>query len=526
MRVGDCRVLRAKAVIICFFVAAAGIHVARGQGRGGTSWSTVSGDGQRTSWVRSDPRISKDTVQGADFQLLWKMKLDNQPRQLNALTQPLLLPNIISYKGFKALAYVGGSSDNVFSIDYDLGKMFWKTHLSESAATPQPADSFDCPGGLTAITRATSGAQPPAGAPGRGGGGGGRGGNSNVYAISSRGMLHTLNPQTGEDLSAPVAFLPKGTNVVGSILVDSVLYAATTNNCGGAPNGVWAVDLSGDVKKIVRWETQGGGVVGSPAPTIGTDGTIYIATGDAGSASSYSDAVIALEPNSLTLKDWFTLGTTAFAATPVAFRYKDRQVIVAANRDGRLYVLDGASLGGADHRTPLYKTPPYANGAADFAPGALATWEESNGTRWVLAPSGGSVHADIKFRVANGPVRNGGIVAFTLADHGGTLELQPAWISRDMTSPLPPIVINGVVFAISGGEYRTNDAQMSARQRAQRSKPAVLYALDAATGRELWSSGSTITSFVHGVGPSGGDGQIYVVTHDSTIYAFGIPLEH
>ena len=87
---------RAKALMVCFVLASAGIHVVRGQGRGGGSWSTVSGDAQRTSWVRSDPRISKSSVQGADFQLLWKMKLDNQPRQLNSLTQPLLLPNIIS----------------------------------------------------------------------------------------------------------------------------------------------------------------------------------------------------------------------------------------------------------------------------------------------------------------------------------------------------------------------------------------------------------------------------------------------
>ena len=104
--------------------------------------------------------------------------------------------------------------------------------------------------------------------------------------------------------------------------------------------------------------------------------------------------------------------------------------------------------------------------------------------------------------------------------------MQPVWVSRDMMSPAPPTIVNGVVFAISSGEYRSGDAQMTAAQRAQRSKPAVLYALDAATGKELWSSGTTIASFVRGVGPSAGDGQVYVVTYDGTIYAFGIPLEH
>src|SRR5262249_17995302 len=153
--------------------------VLRGQGRGG-SWSTVGGDPQRTSWVRNDPRISRSTLQGADFKLLWKMKLDNQPRELNALTQPLLLPNIISYKGFKALAFVGGSSDNVYAIDYDLGRIFWKTHLNGATSKRQPVESLDCPGALTAITRATPAPKPAASPPGRGGEGG-RGGNTNVY---------------------------------------------------------------------------------------------------------------------------------------------------------------------------------------------------------------------------------------------------------------------------------------------------------------------------------------------------------
>ena len=67
---------------------------------------------------------------------------------------------------------------------------------------------------------------------------------------------------------------------------------------------------------------------------------------------------------------------------------------------------------------------------------------------------------------------------------------------------------------------------MTAAQRAQRSAPAVIYALDGATGKELWSSGKTITSFVHGGGLAGFAGQIYLGTHDGTLYAFGFPIEH
>lgn len=71
------------------------------------------------------------------------------------------------------------------------------------------------------------------------------------------------------------------------------------------------------------------------------------------------------------------------------------------------------------------------------------------------------------------------------------------------------------MFAVSGGE----DARVAAAQRAQRSVPAVLYAVDAATGKELWNSGRTITSSARN-GLSGGAGVMYLPASDGTLYAF------
>ena len=85
--------------------------------------------------------------------------------------------------------------------------------------------------------------------------------------------------------------------------------------------------------------------------------------------------------------------------------------------------------------------------------------------------------------------------------------------------------MNGVVFAVSSGEYRGTGTTLTAAQRAQRSSPAVLYALDGATGAQLWSSRTTITSFARG-GLSAAAGQVYLVTYDNHLYAFGIPMEH
>jgi len=516
--------------LVLALVSASAVHA---QGRGGPNWTTTSSDAQRTAWVKTDPRISKESFQKPGFQLLWKNKLENQPRQLESLTQPMLLSNIISYKGFKALAFVGGSSDNVYSIDYDLNKIFWKRHLN---AMPAGAGTIACPGAMTTITRATPLGQttPPAGRggpapvppPGGGGGGGGRGGNTNVYAISSGGLLHTLNPQTGDDMTPPVKLLPPNAKAVGAVLIDTTMYVATRDGCGTAANGVYAMDLGSDAKTTTHWESKGGSVAGSAGITFGTDGNIYVATDGGGPGSNDANAIVALDPKTLAARDWFSPGSTPFTTSPVAFNYKGKDLVVAANADGRLYVLAAGSLGGADHRTPLSKTAPYSAGAGEFAAGALATSENADGSRWVFAAAAGPPGAGTAIGSSNGQVTNGAIVAYKLVDQNGTPGLQTVWTSRDLSSPAPPTVVNGVVFAISTGEYRSGDAQLTAAQRAQRGKAAVLYALDAASGKELWSSGTTISSFVRGVGPSAGDGQVYVVTYDGTVYAFGIPIEH
>ena len=167
------------------------------------------------------------------------------------------------------------------------------------------------------------------------------------------------------------------------------------------------------------------------------------------------------------------------------------------------------------------KSAPYSS-AKDLTPGALSTWQDAAGTRWILAPTAGPVSADAGLSASNGAVTNGAVVAWKVVEQGGAVSLEPGWVSRDLVSPLPPLVINGVVFAVSSGEYRGKDAKVT----AQRSVPAVVYGLDAATGKELWNSGKTITSFVHGGGLSGGAGQIYIGAHDGTLYSFGFPIEH
>src|SRR5258705_8240436 len=116
-------------------------------------WWTYGGDAQRSGWVKTDARLTKDNAK--DFQLLWAMKLESQPKAQRSLTPPVIIGTLISYRGFKELAFVGGSSDNLYAINADLGKMFFQRQLVYSSEIPQVSDaSLPC-GGLTALATLT-----------------------------------------------------------------------------------------------------------------------------------------------------------------------------------------------------------------------------------------------------------------------------------------------------------------------------------------------------------------------------------
>jgi len=176
-----------------------------------------------------------------------------------------------------------------------------------------------------------------------------------------------------------------------------------------------------------------------------------------------------------------------------------------------------------------------ANEEVDFAGlgiwGSLASWEDSNGTRWLLAPIWGPLTQNVKYPMTNGDAPHGSIVAFKVEEKNGKTVLAPAWVSRDLIIPAPPVIANGVVFALSSGEFvrQANENKgglFSSQQRADQSVHAVLYALDAETGKELYSSGDSITSFTHFAGMSVANGRVYFGTYDNTLYSFGLPIEH
>jgi outer membrane protein assembly factor BamB len=118
-------------------------------------------------------------------------------------------------------------------------------------------------------------------------------------------------------------------------------------------------------------------------------------------------------------------------------------------------------------------------------------------------------------------------MAFKVEAKDGNPAVIPAWISRDMNVPDPPIVANGVVYAVSTGEFtrqwKPDGGLFNSKERAAlHAGHAVLYAFDSSTGQQLYSSGDVITGWTHFSGLAFSAGRIFVTTYDSTVYAFGI----
>lgn len=275
--------------------------IALGQSRGG-NWPTFGGDALRSGWAGTEASISRDSVK--DMQLLWKLKLEAQSRGTRQVLPPVILGRLISYRGFKELAFVATNADIVYSVDADLGTIFWQKHLEYSTREPQVmTSSWRCPGGLTAMPTMpvpARGGAAARGAPTPGQRGSAFiGGPASLYAISSDGRLHRLNTSTGDDMTQPVSVIPANARATSLTLVDNVIYTMTSHECGGAPDAVWAIDLSVDPVKVRSFTLNGGNGWGLGGAAIGSDGTVYARTGDG--------RVLALRPRDLQLKDHYLL---------------------------------------------------------------------------------------------------------------------------------------------------------------------------------------------------------------------------
>src|ERR1700757_3986669 len=76
----------------------------------GADWLTDGYDSKRTAWQRDEKVLTLDSAR--NMKLLWKLKLDNQPRQMHSLFPPLIVERVNTPAGPKEIAIEAGVSDN------------------------------------------------------------------------------------------------------------------------------------------------------------------------------------------------------------------------------------------------------------------------------------------------------------------------------------------------------------------------------------------------------------------------------
>jgi len=527
-------------------VSALGAETGRAQS---PDWTTWGYDQQRSGWNQGEKILNRDDVSG--LTLLWSTQLSTPPKEvvLSTLTTPLVVEEVTTAHGPKNLVFLLGADDTLFAIDADTGKVLWQKTFPNPAAPVWPA---------TWLCSNTANDTPVIDKQ-----------NSIIFFITSDGKLRAINLSDGKERMLPTSMVEPYARAWSLNLIDNIVYTTSGRGCGQMPAGAKPPVVPGSVSamdvsdlahpQLTRFYTSGnkysgpwgrGGVSRGPNSTVITqtaDGLYDPAAGD------FGETVLKLAPHAARLLDSFTPANWEYlnkqdldfgSSSADVFSFHNRQLVAVAGKEGVLYLLDAADLGGGrpSHSTPFYKSPQLANDAAEGKTpgqgvwGAITTYETSDGKRFLYVPIWGPPSKNAPTFSSHEPdASHGSIMAFQVVADGEKISLLPQWISPDMLVPDPPVVANGVVYAIQTGEQtiqspsfvhgtqdQINHNPLSAKYRATPVSHLVLYAFDAETGKQLYSSDKLITDWVHFSEPVVALGKVFVVTHDAHLYAFGL----
>ena len=305
-----------------------------------------------------------------------------------------------------------------------------------------------------------------------------------VYAVSADGMFRTLGLVSGKDVQRPAPFVPAGARFSDLIAVNDRVYTATSGGCGGAADGVWAIDIASDTRSlVVSWKTNGGSPIGSVA--FATNGTAIVAIGPGTvTAGGYANAIVALDPKTLAVTDWFRQPgcRVRCAARAVSGgwqghrrRHDEGWAHSAARRrlSRRHESRHAAVRVGVAH----WRRRNVRGAVTRDVAGARTGPRRSRGSgacccrprrRRPMAHAGCSFRSRARCRRAweqpgMAPCRAGRYSASSSRTRRASSRFNPAWISQNIAAPLTPIVVNGVAFAASASVERAGRTLRAAR---------------------------------------------------------------
>ncbi len=514
-----------------------------------SDWPSFGYDQQRGGWNTAETTLSPANV--GHLKLLWTTQLPTPPvdTSLSTLTAPLVAGGVDTPQGRKNLVFTVGIDDTIFAIDADGGQVVWQKTFPNPTKPLRPANT-NCAN----TEQATPVIDRAAGV---------------IYFTTSDGKLRGLSLASGEEKLTPMPFVAPFSRNWSLNLVKGVIYTAAGRGCGGdalqpiEAGSVSAMDI-GDpghpqLSRFLTGRGRPAGPWGRGGPVAGPLG-VYVQTADGNrdpAGGVFGNTVLAVQPKAYGIADsfippsWKNLNAKDLdlgSGSPIIFPFKDRILLATSSKEGVIYVLDAKNLGGGaagDHSKALYTSPRIGNDDEKYYGhgvwGSFSTWQDTQGARWLYVPLWGPPAKDgFQFPESHGPAPHGSVMAFQVTDDSQGISLTPQWMSRDMAVPDNVAVANGVVYAVQTGEQtlqhmtnpeahgRAEPGQQAettaslARFRSTPLAPMMLFALDARTGKELYSSGTLLGNWVHFSQPAVAQGKVFLVSHDAHVYAFGL----
>ncbi len=510
-------------------------------------WLSWGYDQQRTGWNRGETILNKKTV--GKLKLLWSTPLSTplQATALSTLTSPIVVAGVETPGGKKDLLYTVGIDDTASGIDVNSGKIVWQRHFANRYA-PVRKPTVNCAN--------TEQATPVADRR-----------NGILYFTTGDGSLHGLNLADGSDRIPATEMVAPFSRNWSLNLVDNVVYTTAGRGCGGSqaqpiePGTVAAMDVSDPTHpKLSRFYTgknRPAGPWGAGGPVLGPQG-LYVSTADGPNnpgGGVYGSTLLAVRPHAWGLNDSFVPPNWRYldakdldlgSGGPVIFALGKRTLVAEGAKEGVVYLLDANNLGGIDHSKALFTSARLGNGEQTYASrgiwGGMTVYRTNSGDLYLYVPMWGPPASDgPKYPLSYGDAPNGSIMAFKLAENGDGVTMTPAWISRDLSPPTPPVVANGVVYALQAAEntiQHPNNPEGHGRSVGGAPPPTeeelgkfrttpvstmTLFALDAETGKELWSSKKAMDGqTTHFAEPVVALGKLFVVDHNAHVWAFGL----
>ncbi len=439
----------------------------------GYDWSTYGFNLERTGY--NDQETTLGTSNVASLHQLWSF-------DLGAVTvgQPVSASGVLISGSPTDVVYTGTEHGDFYALNANTGQVIWQRNLGSTQTS-----CFSTPDAVFGVSGAATFDRVA----------------NRIYVAGGTGRVYALDMSTGDTASGwPLKVISQPTlnHVWGALALSAgKLYVPVGGLCDLTPyHGHLAeIDVS-TAKEIENWIVNlsysgpsGGAIWGYGGVSVkDTTGNVFTATGNAiGSNEHYgfSEHVVKLD-SSLVVQDSNYPGLTGtdvdFGSTPMLYRpdgCKDKLVVM--NKTGQLFVYNRTSIGSGPFQTLQISKRGVFIGVVAYSPATNMLYVPNPNT----STSGTYKH---------------GLVALSV---GSDCKLSLAWqksVGANGSSVASPTVANGVVYFGDGQSDQ-------------------VFAFNASTGAQLWSSGTQITGSVYAA-PMVADGKLFVGAWDDRLYAF------